>query len=96
MPDATPSGFNNADQPKPIAGYRKLTDDEIDLMNAIKAHEAETARLWARVMDRALTSEAGRQCSIARTEMESAFMRMCRAVARPESPWTDLTAQGRG
>jgi hypothetical protein len=95
MPDDTPAGFNNADQAKPIAGYRKLTDDEIALMNAIKAHEAETASLWARVMDRAMTSEAGRQCSIARTEMEGAFMRLCRAVARPDSPWTDLPAQSR-
>ena len=96
MPDATPAGFNNADQAKPIAGYRKLTDDEIDLMNAIKAHETETARLWARVMDRAKSSEAARQCAIARTDMEGAFMRLCRAVAQPESPWTDRTFQARG
>jgi hypothetical protein len=36
-------------QHKKITGYRDLTQDEIDLMNEIKAHEAATAALLGKV-----------------------------------------------
>lgn len=91
MPDDTNPGFNNAEQPKPITGYRKLTDAEIDLMNEIKAHEAKTALLLARIRaqigGKPSSPDAQRQASIARTEFEGAFMRLARAVAQPVTPW---------
>lgn len=89
MPDIAPAGFNNAEQPKPISGYRKLTEAEINHLNTIKAAETEIARLCG-VTEAMLParSEQTRQLAIARTEFEGAFMRLCRAVANPASPWT--------
>lgn len=85
---ATPAGFNNAEQAKPITGYRKLSDDEIALMNRIKATESQVAMLCrATCASVPARSEQTRQIAIARTEFEGAFMRLCRAVANPVSPW---------
>lgn len=75
-------------QHKKITGYRDLSEDEIKLMNDIKEHEKATAHLWARVADRIYDAEPGRQCSIARTEFEHAFMRLVRAVAKPVTNWS--------
>ena len=79
-------------QHKKITGYWDLSQAEIDLMNEIKAKEREVADLFRRIGDVHdnivfHNGEGTRQLSIARTEFESAFMRMVRAVARPETPW---------
>lgn len=68
-------------QHKKIAGYRDLTQSEIDLMNEAKALEAS----WNGFIDklRAAADIDQRQVSIAATDGESAFMRAVRAVARP-------------
>ncbi len=70
-------------QHKQIKGYRDLSQDEINLMNEIKAFEAK----WNGLVDRLrnLGSAADqRQVSIAATEGEAAFMRAVRAIAQPE------------
>lgn len=36
LPNESGPGFNNEKQPLPIAGYRKLTTEEIELINTIK------------------------------------------------------------
>jgi len=63
-------------------------------MNQIKGSEHDVAALLARILEAVagrtgpLAAETGRQAAIARTEFESAFMRLNRAVAAPVSPWT--------
>lgn len=75
------------EQPSKIAGYRALTDSEVSMMNHIKAKEAGIAELAALVRNTAPAGEAQRQIALAVTAFEEGFMRLCRAVARPASPW---------
>lgn len=85
-------------QHKKITGYRDLSQAEIDVMNEIKAHEKATAELHRKVAaligppsneDRydSEISERRRNIAIARTDFETAFMRLVRSVARPLTPW---------
>lgn len=78
MPEPTP--------PK-IAGYRALSDSEVAMMNRIKAHEANIAELVQLVRTTIPAGEPQRQAAISATVFEEAFMRLCRAVAQPASPW---------
>lgn len=71
-------------QHQQIKGYRDLSQDEIDLMNELKAEEEKVAELYRKVAD--LTpgdNAAGRWASIGRTEIETGFMFLLKAVARP-------------
>jgi hypothetical protein len=73
-----------------IAGYRDLSQIEIDLMNEIKGKEREFAGLFKRVLDIIGANgpnEGTRQAHLARGEFEMAFMRLVRSVAQPVSPW---------
>jgi hypothetical protein len=75
-------------QHKQIQGYRDLSQQEIDLMNMIKSHEAVTAALVASV--KALhgdNPQSARDIALARTSFEDAHIRLVRAVARPVTPW---------
>jgi hypothetical protein len=75
-------------QHQKIIGYRDLSVEEIALMNLIKEHEKQIAAVHLMVQKLVPErSEAARQANIARTEFESAFMRLVRAVAQPASPW---------
>ena len=70
-------------QHRKINGYRELSQQEIDAMNAIKHIANETGQL----LDR-LQKEAGidqRSLAIARTELQTGFMWAVRSVARPET-----------
>ncbi len=69
-------------QHRKITGYRELSETEINLMNEIKALEAQ----WNGVIDRLRATEGldQRQIAIAATDGESAFMRAVRSVAQPE------------
>ena len=76
------------DQHQKIAGYRDLTQAEVDLMNELKAKEAEVGELYQRVA--ALAREdgdaaAGRWASLGRTDCETGFMYLIKAVARPSN-----------
>lgn len=70
-----------------ITGYRTLTDNEIAMMNRIKAREAELADLVRLVRAAAGAGEPQRQAALAVTAFEDGFMRLVRAVAQPVSPW---------
>lgn len=83
-------------QHRKITGYRELTQQEIDLMNEIKAHFAKTAELITEVnrVNQHLAgsetseglikeSEAFRWASIAKTHAQEASMALTRAVAKP-------------
>ena len=79
-------------QHQKITGYRELDQQDINLMNAIKAKEQDVAALLQHVQSylgggQGRAGEALRQAAIARTEFEHAFMRLVRAVAQPVSPW---------
>lgn len=74
-------------QHQKITGYRDLTQVEIDMMNEIKAKEAEVAAMFHRVSGVIERGEPSRQAAIAKTEFEHAFMRLVRSIARPATPW---------
>ena len=68
-----------------IIGYRYLTETDIAMMNVIKLAESSIADLVAEVKDVPAVDQ--RNIAIARTAFEDAFMRLVRAVVRPESPF---------
>lgn len=68
-------------QHRKIAGYRELTEAEIELMNEAKALEAAFNRLIDKLRGTADIDQ--RQVSIAQTDGESAFTRAVRSIARP-------------
>lgn len=103
--------------PPPVAGYRTLSQTEVDLMNRIKGHEAATLALVREVQkhclkqftdagpsqtaggillpqegvrtierDRIANAEPGRWVSIARTDFQTGYMALVRAVAQPVTP----------
>jgi hypothetical protein len=67
------------DQHEKIKGYRDLSQEEIDLINEIKAVEETVADLYSKV------SRIGqvRWASIARTELETGFIYLIKAIAQP-------------
>ena len=75
------------DQHEKIAGYRDLSQADIDAMNALKTleslvdQELERVKVW---MDENMPTQAGlRWLSIARTHLETGFMFAIKAVAQP-------------
>lgn len=82
-------------QHKLIKGYRDLTQDEINLINEAKELAEKTrdlvervARLPASPMQEGdapptVSTDPGRACSIARTELQTGFMWLIRSIARP-------------
>ena len=70
-------------QHKQITGYRDLTQEEIALMNEIKAKANEVGAIIEKV---AVTQGIdGRWLAIGKTSLQSGFMALTRSVARPES-----------
>ena len=65
-----------------IAGYRDLTQAEIDLMNEAKALEAQFNGMVDRL--RALPDIDQRNVSLGQSYAEDAFSRIVRSIARPE------------
>jgi hypothetical protein len=82
-------------QHRKITGYRELTQEEIDLMNEIKAKGIELQSLIEKVhttnanpVDDAMkeqvqASEAYRWAAVARTHFQEGCMALTRAVAKP-------------
>ena len=80
-------------QHRKIKGYRELNQDEIDLMNEIKARGQELSELVAKVEDRVDTdnrehgspdAESKRWIGIGQDHLQQGLMALTRAVARPE------------
>lgn len=83
-------------QHRKITGYRELNQDEIDLMNEIKAKGQELDALIHKVCDVSSASddedfvrlvqerEVFRWISIGRTHLQQGLMALTRAVAKPE------------
>lgn len=70
------------DRPAPVAGYRDLSQEEIDLVNRIKAAEVAVGELWREVYSRPDTSR--RMVAIAKTKFQCSFMWLVRSVAKPQ------------
>ena len=71
-------------QHKKIKGYRDLTQREIDQINRIKQAEGEIRALLAEVDTLDLPSESRRRLEIAAINLETGFMYLVKAVARPQ------------
>lgn len=85
-------------QHKKIKGYRDLSQQEIDLMNRIKDHAENTAKLLKEFasmreagqselapMPREMYEESKRCLSLAKTNLQTGQMWFVRAVALPDS-----------
>jgi len=70
------------DQHRKIAGYRELTQQDIDSMNVVKEHGKELGVLVA--MMRANPNLDQRWVSIGATDLQTGLMALTRAVAKPE------------
>lgn len=68
-------------QHRKISGYRELTQDEIDSMNAIKSWEQDAMRLIDRMGK--LPGVDQRRLSLAKTNIEQGCMWAVKAIARP-------------
>lgn len=68
-----------------IKGYRKLTEEELTVINSIKSVENFVAEAVKSVAE--LDGIDQRFVSIAKTDLQKGFMALTRSVARPESNW---------
>ncbi len=69
------------DQHKKITGYRDLTQEEIDAMNAVKAKGIELGELVEKV--RSIPGIDQRWASIGATDLQTGLMALTRSIARP-------------
>lgn len=69
-------------QHRKISGYRELSQEEIDMMNDIKAKGADLGKLIDVLADQKLADP--RWLAIAKTDLQKGFMALTRAVAKPE------------
>lgn len=70
-------------QHRKISGYRELTQQELDTINAIKAKAEEVGDLMERLVN--VPGIDKRAVAIAKTELQTGFMWAVRAVAQPET-----------
>lgn len=66
-----------------IKGYRDLTQDEINQMNAVKEHAIKTGEMIENL--ELLTTIDKRWLAIAKTDLQKGFMSLVRSIARPET-----------
>lgn len=65
----------------PVAGYRDLTQAEVDLINEVKAVGVQLGEVVARV--RATAGVDQRWASIGATDLQTGLMALVRSVAQP-------------
>lgn len=68
-------------QHKKITGYRDLSQEEIDLMNEVKAKGVELGELVDKLM--ATESVDKRWASIGKTDLQTGMMALVRSIAQP-------------
>ena len=67
--------------PPPVAGYKPLTPKQVELLNRVKALGAIVE---GEIHDLTFAGELDPRCvAVARTEFQSAFMWLCRAITKP-------------
>jgi hypothetical protein len=74
-------------QHKQIRGYRDLTKDEIGVMNALKDKEADIIDALQDFQIKLQLDLDPRWLALGKTHLETAFMYLVKAVAKPESPY---------
>lgn len=72
-------------QHRQIAGYRDLSQAEIDAMNLIKTKADEVGALIESLRSRIDVSADQRWVSIGATDLQTGFMALVRSVAQPTS-----------
>ena len=72
---------DDAYTPPPIRGYTPLTQNQVDLMNAVKAAEGTILQIIRNLADDADVDP--RWLAIGKTDLEKGFMAVCRSIARP-------------
>lgn len=70
-------------KPGAITGYRQHPQEQIDLVNEIKAKENELGELLQRLRDR--DDVDPRMLALGRTNLQQGFMWTVRAIFQPES-----------
>lgn len=68
-------------QHQKITGYRDLSQDEIDLMNEVKAHGQKLGELIATMRNNPDLDQ--RWVALAQTDLQKGIMFAVRAIARP-------------
>ena len=66
------------------AGYRDLSQEEIDLMNDVKVQAAQAGAL-VECLENDIPEIDRRWLAIARTDLQKGFMSLMRSIAKPES-----------
>lgn len=74
------------DRPTQVAGYRALSDQEIETVNATKVVEETVAQWWKHVGD-TMPDLDRRWMSVAKTHFQEGFSALVRAVTRPRDPF---------
>lgn len=69
----------------PVAGYRDLTQAEVDAINSVKAAEADVAALWKQVGE--IPDVNPRWREVACTHFEEGFSALVKSIARPFDPF---------
>lgn len=67
----------------PITGYRSLTQEEVDTINDLKALAVQVGVEVENIFNREGVDK--RWAAIARTDLQTGFMALIRAVAQPET-----------
>lgn len=75
------------ERPAKLAGYRDLSEDEVDLVDRIKAAEAVIGGLWREVQGRPDTDK--RMAAVAKTNLQDSFMWLVRSVTRPRDVFSE-------
>lgn len=81
------------ERPEPLRGYRELTNAERILIDEIKRMEATVGKLWARVHDGAVDTNAIRYSLRAETLFRDGFMELVRSVTRPRDVYREALAE---
>lgn len=68
-------------QHQKISGYRELSQEEIDLMNEVKAKGVELGELVEKI--KANESTDKRWASIGATDLQTGLMALVRSIAKP-------------
>ncbi len=68
-------------QHRQIKGYSELSQEQIDLMNAIKVKGAEVGSLVAKL--ESMSGPDARWLSIGKTDLQKGFMAITRSVSKP-------------
>ena len=69
-------------QHRQIKGYRELSQNEIDMMNAVKTKGEDLGKLIDVLADQKIADP--RWLAIAKTDLQKGFMALTRAVAKPD------------